>query len=761
MMKLPLATPLLGIRGISPGFIKSLEKMGIKTLRDLLWHFPARYEDFSKIYKITELEPGQHATIQGAVEDIAIRRTWKKRITIVEATIVDESGSIRAVWFNQPYLASTLRPGRMANFAGKVSLSDEGEVYLSHPAYELLANSKAQSANQETKHTARLVPIYPETKGLTSKGIRFLVQPVLRNIQRLEEWLPTEVLAENHFPEINKTLRDIHFPENIEEAETAKRRFEFEDLFLLQLYNFSQKLKLAKEKAPELKTDIEWLKNAIAKLPYELTLSQKKSLWEIVQDFSRPSPMNRLLQGDVGSGKTVVATLAAVIAAKNGYESAFMAPTEVLARQHFETLKGLFGGIVRGEQPSTALLTSSDSKVFYENDAETDVRKEDLLAKIKNGEIKVVIGTHALIEEEVKFRNLGFVVVDEQHRFGVKQRARIARQNSSALAPHFLSMSATPIPRTLMMTVFGDLDISLITELPAGRKEIITQIVSPAERKKAYDFIRAQAKEGRQIFVIYPRIEPSANGPLRQSYSAAEGEPRPAGREASKAPASPKLQRGEQGADQKADAKRSAISATRLLWDVKSVKEEYEKLSKKIFPDLRVGMLHGKLKPKDKEAVMRNFRERKTDILVSTSVIEVGVDIPNATIMMIEGADRFGLAQLYQFRGRVGRAEHQSYCLLFTDSSAESTQNRLKALIDAKNGFELAEYDLKFRGPGEFLGEEQSGMPDYAMRALQNPGLVKASREAAAAILRESPTLKNHPRLQQKFGEFLEKIHLE
>lgn len=757
-MKLPLATPLLGIRGISPSFIKRLEKMGLKTIRDLLWHFPSRYEDFSKIYKISELEPGQHATIQGAVEDIAVRRTWKKRITIVEATVVDESGSIRAVWFNQPYLANTLRPGRIANFAGKVSLSDEGEVYLSHPAYELLANrplrpstseaSKSPSladasrgrqiANQETKHTARLVPIYPETKGLTSKGIRFLVQPVLKNIQYLAEWVPEETLTGNNLPEINKALHGIHFPENIEEAEKARRRFEFENIFLLHLYNLSQKLKLAKEKSPELKADIEWLKGAIARLPFELTMSQKRSLWEMVQDAGRPSPMNRLLQGDVGSGKTVVAALVAVITAKNGYQSAFMAPTEVLAKQHFETLRALFGGIAQGEQPSAALLTSSDSKVLYENDTEADVKKEELLQKIKSGEIKVVIGTHALIQEDVSFGKLGFVVVDEQHRFGVKQRAQIARQNSSSLTPHFLSMSATPIPRTLMMTVFGDLDISLITELPAGRKKITTQMVSPAERKRAYDFIRAQVKEGRQVFVICPRIE-AANS-KESSYAKASAD--------------------KQVADSR-NHKPSAISPKQLLWDVKSVKEEYKKFSEKIFPDLRVGMLHGKLKPKDKEKVMRDFRDKKIDILVSTSVIEVGVDIPNASVMMIEGADRFGLAQLYQFRGRVGRAEYQSYCLLFTDSSAESTQNRLKALIDAKNGFELAEYDLKFRGPGEFLGESQSGMPDYAMRALQDPGLVKASREAAAKILNADRNLEKHPRLQEKLGEFEKGIHLE
>ncbi|MEK9180111.1 MAG: ATP-dependent DNA helicase RecG [Patescibacteria group bacterium] len=722
-MRIPLTTPLFGIHGMGPGFVKRLETLGIKTVRDLLWHFPARYEDFSKIYKIGELEPGQHATIQGVIEDVSVRKTWKKQITIVEAMIADESGTIRAVWFNQPYLATSLKPGRLANFAGKTSVSDEGEIYLNHPAHEILSQKK-----QETRHTARLVPIYPETKGLTSKGLRFLVQPIIKNVELVAEWIPQEVLAKFRLPEINLALNDIHFPKAIEDAAVAKKRFGFEDLFLLQLYNLQQKLKLKEQKAPALATDIEWLKAVIEKLPYELTLSQKKSLWEMVKDVEHPRPMNRLLQGDVGSGKTVVAALVAIIAAKNGLQTAFMAPTEVLARQHFETLKKLFGGVARDVQPITALITSSDAKLFRETDTVADVKKEELNQKIKDGEIRIVIGTHALIQESVRFKNLAFVIVDEQHRFGVKQRAALAQQDGkNILLPHFLSMSATPIPRTLMMTVFGDLDISLITELPAGRKNIITEIVPPKGRSRSYEFIRSEVQKGRQVFVICPRIEVAGKEPAAK------------------------------GADQP-----SLISQKQsALWDVKSVKEEYEKLSKKIFPDLKVAMLHGKLKPKEKEATMKQFSSGAVNILVSTSVIEVGVDIPNATIMMIEGADRFGLAQLYQFRGRVGRSEHQSYCLLFTDSDSQSTKERLKALLEAKNGFELAEYDLKLRGPGELLGEGQAGMPDLAMQALQDPVLVKTSREAALAILESDPKLKNSPPLKEKLSEFEKALHLE
>lgn len=751
MNRLPLATPILGLPGVGPGFLNRLKKLGIETVKDILWHFPARYEDFSQIYKIADLQPGQHATIQGTIEDIKTERTWRRRMTIVEAIIADESGSIRAVWFNQPYMTTSLRVGRVANFAGKVSLSQEGEVYLSHPAYEPInrgyvqidADHQRSSMSKpafigETKHTARLVPIYPETRGLTSKGIRFLVQPVLKNLEELQEWLPKKILEANSFPEINAALNDIHFPEEIENALTAKRRFAFEDLFLLQLYNFRQKLKLAREKSWAIHTDIAHLKNLIAGLPFELTVSQKKSLWEIIQNLEKSRPMNRLLQGDVGSGKTVVAALAAIITAENGLQTAFMAPTEVLARQHFETLKKLFAKISPAHQPSVGLLTASAAKILHETDAEENAKKEDVCKKLENGEVKIAIGTHALIQRSVTFEKLGLVIVDEQHRFGVKQRAALVQRESasdprqSALVPHFLSMSATPIPRTLMMTVFGDLDISTITELPIGRKEIITKIVPPTKRKDAYDFIREQVKSGRQVFVICPRIEPSQTGADSDSRTGADS------REFTKSP------------------RQSA-----MLWDVKSVKEEYEKLSKKVFPDLKVAMLHGKLKPKEKEKIMGDFRGGKTDILVSTSVIEVGVDIPNATIMMIEGADRFGLAQIYQFRGRVGRGEYQSYCFLFTDSSSKSTAQRLKAILEAKNGFELAERDLKIRGPGEFLGEVQAGMPDYAMHALQDIELVKSSREAAAQVLKSDTSLQKHPALKARIVEFEKALHLE
>lgn len=733
-----LNTPLSEIKGIPPRFIKKLEKLKIFTVKELLWHFPSRYEDFSEIVPIAELEPGQQATVQGIIDDIKVRRSFRKHFVIIEAHIRDDSGTIKAVWFNQPYLINTLHPGRAANFAGKVSVGEK-EIYLSHPSYELTDRrltqmntqmdadtgadetqisrdsiSENQRSNQREsaswKHTARLVPVYSETRGLTSKGIRFLVQPILKNIGKIEEWLPDEVLELMKFPEINSALNDIHFPETEEAALSAKKRFSFEDLLLLQLFNIRQKLKLAEEKAPAIKTDIGELKKIIEALPFKLTLSQKKSLWEIVQDIEKTKPMNRLLQGDVGSGKTVVAAIAALLSAGNGLQTVFMAPTEILARQHYSTIKKLFSELSSG----LGLLISKEARIFYGEDLENEIKKSVFLKEAAAGKIKIIVGTHALIQKDVRLDNLALVIIDEQHRFGVKQRAKLQKNNGNKMIPHLLSMSATPIPRTLMLTVFGDLDLSLINELPGGRKSIVTKIVAPENRDKAYLFIRGQVQKGRQVFVICPRIEPS-------------------------------------------DDKHKS----ELFWETKTVKEEYEKLSKKVFPDLKVAMLHGQLKSKEKGEIMRKFQKKEIDILVSTSVIEVGVDIPNASIMMIEGADRFGLAQLYQFRGRVGRGKYQSFCFLFTDSTAKTTNDRLKAIIEAKNGFELAEKDLKLRGPGEFIGQKQTGLPDISMRGLQDFELIKSSREAAVRVLEKDKNLKNHPLLAEKLAEFEKKIHLE
>jgi ATP-dependent DNA helicase RecG len=769
MPQLTLETPLFEVVGARSPSLRRLEKMGIRTVGDLLWHFPARYEDFTKTYTVAELEPGQQATLRGRIEDIRTRHSFRRHMSIVEATIADASGSIRAVWFNQPYVATTLKPGREANFSGKASVSEEGEIYLNNPTYEIVrvrpgmnaaGGDGAGGAEQEFNHTGRLVPIYPETQGLTSRGIRFVIQQLFKHKPELEEWIPAEVLNEFHFAELENALHEIHFPRTIEEAAAARARFSFEDLFLLQLITLREKMKLATVHAPAMTVDIEWVKELLAKLPFELTPSQKKSLWEIIQDMERAHPMNRLLQGDMGSGKTIVAALAALIAARNGFQTAFMAPTEILARQHFETMKKLLEFFASknensvdakdGASTSIGLLTSANATIDYGDGLEESrITKAAFNTKSAAGEVVIIFGTHALIQKTAAFKNLGLVVIDEQHRFGVSQRAELLTKTTTAkggagtksndvattqtLAPHFLSMSATPIPRTLMLSIFGDLDLSLITELPSGRKIIQTKIVPPTGRTAAYDFIRSEIKNGRQAFVICPRIDPAEE---ENDENKKVG-----GIEIAKSSAK--------------------IRALQTALDLRSVKEEFEKLSKKIFPDLRIAMLHGQMKAKEKEDAMRKFKDREYDIIVCTSVVEVGVDVPNATIMMIEGAERFGLAQLYQFRGRVGRGEHQSYCFLMADSAAKAANARLKAILEAKNGFELAEKDLALRGPGQFFGQVQTGLPDVAMEALRDPELVKHSREAAIKILQDDPSFKKNLLLRKMFETFRAKLHRE
>jgi len=714
MQLMKLDTELSKIPEVGLKFTARLQKLGIKTVKDLLWHFPFRYEDYSRTVPIGELAVDQSATIQGKVHQLTTRRTWKKNLLITEAIIVDDTGGIKAVWFNQPYIGNILKEGGQYNFAGKVT-SSKREIYLASPSYEQIG----KSGYTETKHTAGLIPIYPETRGLTSKGLRYLIKPTLKSLDAIEDFLPEEILKENKLPSLQLAIKRIHFPLQLSDAEAARKRFAFENLFLLQLNNLKIKSRLAQKSALAISAAISEIQKLISQLPFQLTESQKLSLEEIIRDLQKSHPMNRLLQGDVGSGKTVIAAIASILVARAGAQTAFMAPTEVLAGQHYRTLTKIFSDFGGG----LAIVTANRAEFTSGNRRETKLSKSKIIKEIADGNIKIVIGTHAIIQKSVRFKSLALAIVDEQHRFGVAQRAQLLKQTSGSeneLTPHFLSMSATPIPRTLSLTVFGDLDLSTITELPAGRKEIITKIVASENRKKAYDFIREQIQKGRQAFVICPRIEP---GQVNEGEIITE-------------------------------AKRKAL-------ELKSVKEEFEKLSTKIFPDLKIVMLHGKMKGREKDDIMKTFQEGKTDILVSTSVIEVGVDVPNATIMIIEGSDRFGLAQLYQFRGRVGRGEHQSFCLLFTDADSGTANRRLNYLISAKNGFELAEKDLLLRGPGQFLGESQTGLPDVAMDALKDIFLVKNARDAAKKILSNDPELAASSALAKRFQNFQKEIHLE
>lgn len=707
-----LFTPIEEVSGIGPQYQKKLKKLGIKTIEDLVFHFPYRYEDFSNLIPISRIKSGEAVCVHGKILEIKNTRTWKKRMFLTNAIIEDGSGAIKVIWFNQPYLTNVLKKGNFVCLAGKAIVAKNG-IYLSNPVYEKIGkieeiqDSKFRLQNPALIHTGRLVPVYPETKGLSSRWLRMILKPLLIKLKNeFSDFIPEKIKRQHKLLLLQKAIWQIHFPDTIELAKQAQRRFCFEELFLIELLVLREKIRLAQRNAVSIPINLEFTKNFIQGLPFFLTIAQKKSLWQILKDLSRNRPMNRLLEGDVGSGKTIVAMISALNVANKGYQTALMAPTEILAKQHFRT----FSKFLKKKRVNIGLLTRGNCQV-----GKRKILKKKILEKILNGKIDILIGTHSLIQKEVKFGNLALVVLDEQHRFGIEQRARLCQNSGKDQIPHLLSMTATPIPRTLAITIYGDLDISLIDEMPKGRKKIITKIIAPEKRKEAYEFIRKEVKKGRQIFVICPRIE-------------------------------------------KPDEK----NFKNLSWaETKAVKEEKEKLSKIIFPDLKVDFLHGKMKSKEKEETMKKFKEKKIDILVSTSVVEVGIDIANASIMMIESAERFGLAQLHQFRGRVGRGPWQSYCFLFTESPAKKTNQRLRALLLSESGFILAQKDLEIRGPGELFGKNQWGFPDLAMKSLKDIFLVEQTRQSAKAILEEDPSLRNYPFLKKKLEKFQEKIHLE
>jgi ATP-dependent DNA helicase RecG len=710
-----LSTPITRVRSVGARSAARLAKLGIHSVRQLLWHLPARYEDYSLAVPIADVIPGQKQSIQGEVVSIVSRHIWPKRMTITTATLRDDSGAIRAVWFNQPYLEETLTEGTLLSVAGKMVLDKRG-LYISNPIYEKII--PAQTADGGSlRHTGRLIPIYPETEGVTSKYLRFLIQPLLEHLS-IPDPLPAAVRRQYDLTDITDALRTVHYPDSEESVPAARDRLAFDDLLLLQLKALRERREINKLRSIRIPMDAAYMRALVSSLPFVLTKDQRVAALEILRDMERLYPMNRLMEGDVGSGKTVVALLAAMHAARAGQQTVFLAPTEVLALQHYRTLRAIVGT----SDTHTALLTGSTASID-----DREVTKAAAKRAIGAGTAHIVIGTHAVIRDDVRFSALALVVIDEQHRFGIEQRASLMKsgRHQSGLIPHLLSMTATPIPRTLALTIFGDLDISLIYEKPKGRRPIETSVVSSVERPQVYDFIRQQVQDGRQVFVICPAIEQTA--PIAPGMA-------PAG--------------GRQG----------RLSA---LWaQVKAVEEEYKRLSSEVFPDLRVAMLHGRMKPAQKQSIMREFKDGWHDILVSTSVIEVGVDVPNASIMVIEGADRFGLAQLHQFRGRVGRAEHQSYCFLF--SSDDTTGNRrLQAMTKTDNGFTLAEQDMKIRGPGEFFGIKQSGLPDLTMAALANVDLIKKARTAARAIMKIDPDLKRNPLLAAQLESMRQFSHLE
>lgn len=690
-----MKTLIENIPHIGPAYQKRLKKLKIKTLADFLYNFPKSYKNFSEISKIKNIKINQINCIAGKVVKIKKEET---KISIVKALIEDNTASIEAIWFNQPYLAKSIKKGDEIMLSGKIVIN-RYNIQINSPVFEKISE-------KESIHIGRIVPIYSETKGITSKWIRYALKPILNKIKhRIPETLPESIIKKYKLLTLPKALEQIHFPETINGAKEAQRRFVFEQLFLISLHNVRKREKLQKEEAPEIPINLKVIKRFIDSLSFKLTSAQKKCAWMALKDMERNFPMNRLLQGDVGSGKTVVSAIAAINAIKAKRQVVLMSPTEILTKQHFKT----FFNLLKNFNINIGLLTGK-TDLYYSKKLKNDtieISRKKLLEKTEKGEIDILIGTQALItqtkteENKVKFNNLGLIIIDEQHRFGVRQRAILSPKNKIA---HLLSMTATPIPRTLTLTIWGDLDLSVIDSLPKGRKKIKTEIIT--EEKKAYSLIRKEIKKGRQAFIVCPRIELNENEKLI----------------------------------------------------IKSVVAEHEKLSKDIFPDLKVEMLHGKMTPKEKDKIMKNFKNKKFNILVSTSVIEVGIDIPNATVIMIEGADRFGLAQLHQFRGRVGREKHQSYCFLLTESKSKSTIERMQAMVKYDNGFKLSEIDLKSRGPGDFMGKKQWGLPDYVMSSFNNIEIIKETKEASSCIF---PSLDKHSILKKRLEAFEEKIHLE
>jgi ATP-dependent DNA helicase RecG len=697
---LTLQTPIENFLRVGKTTAKRLQKLGLRTAEDLLFYFPFRYEDWSKITPIGELNYNMAATCRGRVEIIKNTRSFFRKKNVTEALVSDRTGSIKVVWFNQPYLVKILKIGEEIYLSGKVELDRFG-IHFTSPSYEKVGSG------EETTHTARIVPIYSATENLTHKQIRFLVKMAVPLADKISDWLLPEIKKNFRLVGLGQAIRQAHFPDSKIKFLEARRRLKFDELFLIQLQNLLLKNRLKKSQAPVIGFKEVETKKFINSLPFKLTDGQRRAAWEIIQDIGTSQPMNRLLEGDVGSGKTLVAAVAALNTYLGGYQTVFMVPTEILAKQHYDNLCRLFSdfdikiGLVMGSEKVANYELEIMDEELIKNKRKKEIHNSEFIIHNSN----LVIGTHALIQEKIKFNNLGLAIVDEQHRFGVNQRK--ALKGNTEIYPHFLSMTATPIPRTMSLVFFGDLDLSMIRELPAGRKKIITKVVSPENRRKAYDFIRREIKGGRQVFVICPLIDPSD-----------------------------KL-------------------------GVKSVSEEYEKLSKKIFPDLKVGILHGRMKAEDKAKAMKDFSENKSNILVSTSVVEVGVDVQNATIMMVEGAERFGLAQLHQFRGRVGRSTFQSYCFLFSESENIETIKRLDVLVKCEDGFALAEKDLEFRGPGEIWGTRQSGIPDLKVATLTDYQVIKETKTAAENLIKKDPELSAYPDLKNKLWEFEKEVHLE
>jgi len=663
-----LNASLTVLAGVGPRHAQTLAKLGLHTLGDMLYYFPRRYDDYSQLKPIHRLFYGDEVTVIGTVQTVTSRPVRGGASSITEAIINDGTGSLRLTWFNQPWIANRLQSGDSISVSGKID-QYLGRLVMNSPDWE--------PVEVENLHTNRIVPIYPLTANIAQKWLRARMKDVVSYwAPRLTDHLPASIRSAAELPDLNTALLQVHFPDGQESLRAARQRLAFDEIFFRQVGMIRQKRDWQSVPARVFEVDNDWLEVRFSTLPFALTDAQKRVINDIRADLKSGQPMNRLLQGDVGSGKTVVAALAAAMVNQSGAQAAIMAPTSILAEQHYRTFQNVLAdenGLLKPEQIRLLVGDTSASE------------KEDIRAGLTSGEIKIVIGTHALIEDPVTFADLQFVTIDEQHRFGVEQRA-ILRSKGNNL--HLLIMSATPIPRSLDLVINGDLDVSRIDEMPPGRQEIETHVLTPRERERAYSLIRSQVAEGHQAFVIYPLIEESEKSDM--------------------------------------------LAAT----------AEQTRLQQEVFPNLKVGLLHGRLRPDEKDAVMLRFRDGEFHVLVSTTVVEVGVDIPNATVMLIEGADRFGLAQLHQLRGRVGRGAAQSYCLLVPGHDDAVENERLEAMAETNDGFVLAERDLQQRGPGEFLGTRQSGYAGLRMASLTDVHMIEKARFQAQALFERDADLQ-------------------
>lgn len=652
---------------IGPRYAQTLERLNIHTLGDLLYHFPHRYDDYSKMKPINRLRYGEKISVIGTVQSISTRSIRSGRAKIVEAVVSDGTGAFRTTWFNQPWITKRLRKDMQIVLSGK---TDQylGRLVMNNPDW----------SSVESKHlmSEGIVPVYPLTAKITQKWLRDKIYAVVNNWSaKVLDPLPAQLKDDAGLMDLPDALSQIHFPDSWDELKQARHRLAFDEIFLLQLGVLQQKQAWGARTARTFAIEESWLSEQVEKLPFNLTSAQQRSLDEVARDLAAGHPMNRLVQGDVGSGKTVVAALAMAIVIKSGSQAAMMAPTSILAEQHYYNLMEILsqnGGLISPDEIRLIVGATPESQ------------KEEIRSGLASGAIKLIVGTHALIEDPVEFADLQLAIIDEQHRFGVAQRAALRAKGTN---PHLMVMTATPIPRSLALTVYGDLEISVIDEMPPGRQIVDTYVLYPKERERAYSLIRRQVEAGHQAFIIYPLVEESVKS------------------------------------------------------EEKAAVDEHERLQKEIFPDLKLGLLHGRLSPSEKDLTMANFRDGEFHILVSTSVVEVGVDVPNATVMLIEGAHRFGLSQLHQFRGRVGRGKDKSYCLLIP-SKADAVENeRLQAMAETNDGFELAERDLDQRGPGDFLGTRQSGFSDLRLANLTDIELIKKARRHAQKLFEQDPEL--------------------